>query len=75
MFGFGKKKQLAGIRVAVLAADGVEQVELEAPWKALRNAGAEVYLISLRSGKIPLAAKPAQLAAAAVCAPEYVISG
>ncbi len=52
MFGFGKKKQLAGIRVAVLATDGVEQVELELPWKALRNAGAEVYLISLRSGKI-----------------------
>src|SRR5690348_5525934 len=51
MFGFGKKR-LAGIRVAVLAADGVEQIEIESPWKALRDAGAELYLISLRSGKI-----------------------
>jgi protease I len=52
MFGFGKKKPLRGVRVAVLATDGVEQVELAAPWKALRKAGAELYLISPRLGKI-----------------------
>ena len=52
MFGFGRKKRLQGVRVAVLAADGVEQIELTSPWKALRKAGAEVYLISLRRGKI-----------------------
>ena len=52
MLGFGKKKPLKGVRVAVLAADGVEQIELTSPWKALEQAGAEVYLISLRKGKI-----------------------
>lgn len=52
MFGFGKKKPLLGVRVAVLAADGVEQAELASPWKALSKAGAELYLISLRRGKI-----------------------
>jgi protease I len=52
MFGFGKKKPLAGIRVAVLATDGVEQIELTSPWAALHKAGAELFLISLRRGKI-----------------------
>src|SRR5688500_271910 len=44
--------QLAGRRVAVLATDGVEQVELTEPVKALREAGAEVHLVSLRPGSI-----------------------
>jgi protease I len=52
MFGFGRKKPLVGVRVAVLAADGVEQVELTSPWKALQKAGAELFLVSLRKGKI-----------------------
>jgi protease I len=52
MFGFGRKKSLGGVRVAVLATDGVEQAELAKPWKALQDAGAEVYLISQRNGKI-----------------------
>lgn len=52
MFGFGKKKPLTGIRVAILAADGVEQIELTSPWEALYKAGAELFLISLRRGKI-----------------------
>lgn len=51
MFGWGKKP-LVGVRVAILAADGVEQIEIKSPWKALTKAGAEVYLISLRKGKI-----------------------
>jgi len=44
--------QLEGRRVAVLATDGVEQVELTEPVKALREAGAEVHLVSLRPGSI-----------------------
>ncbi|AHG91331.1 intracellular protease, PfpI family [Gemmatirosa kalamazoonensis] len=38
---------LRGRRVAVLATDGVEQVELVQPMEALRAAGAEVHLVSL----------------------------
>src|SRR5690348_3701355 len=38
---------LKGRRVAVLATDGVEQVELVQPMEALKAAGAEVHLISL----------------------------
>ncbi len=40
------------IRVAVLATDGFEETELTEPVKALRSAGAEVEILSLRSGKI-----------------------
>lgn len=36
---------LKGHRVAVLATEGVEQIELTEPVKALRSAGAEVHLI------------------------------
>src|SRR5687768_10370254 len=43
---------LAGRKVAFLATDGVEQVELTAPWNALKQAGAEVKLISDKSGEI-----------------------
>lgn len=46
------RKKLMGQRIAVLAADGFEKVELTAPVAALRAAGAEVDIISLRSGKI-----------------------
>ncbi len=38
------------MRVAVLAADGVEQVELDQPWQALVDAGAEPELVSVESG-------------------------
>jgi protease I len=40
------------MRVAVLATDGVEQAELERPWQALEEAGAEPELVSLESGSI-----------------------
>jgi len=40
------------MKVAVLATDGVEQVELERPWQALEEAGAEPVLVSLESGTI-----------------------
>ncbi len=46
------EKQLSGLRVAVLATDGVEQVELLEPKQALENAGAEVTVIAPRPGKI-----------------------
>jgi protease I len=44
--------QLKGRKVAFLATDGVEQVELTAPWNALKQAGAEVKLVSEKSGEI-----------------------
>jgi len=43
---------LAGKRIAVLAADGFEQAELETPVAALKAAGAEVAVIALRGGRI-----------------------
>lgn len=45
------EKQLSGIKVAILVTDGVEQVELLEPKKALEEAGAEVKVIAPRSGK------------------------
>ncbi|MDQ2700463.1 MAG: type 1 glutamine amidotransferase [Actinomycetota bacterium] len=45
--------ELNGLRVAVLTAnEGVEQVELTEPMKALRNAGAEVDLIAPETGEV-----------------------
>ncbi|MFL6675314.1 MAG: type 1 glutamine amidotransferase domain-containing protein [Massilia sp.] len=46
------RKKLAGQRIAVLVADGFEQVELTAPVAALKEAGAEVDIISLHPGRI-----------------------
>jgi protease I len=46
------EKQLSGIKVAVLVTDGVEQSELVEPKKALEEAGAEVKVISPKTGKI-----------------------
>jgi protease I len=39
-------------RVAILATDGVERVELEQPRKAVQDAGAQVELLSLHDGEI-----------------------
>jgi protease I len=44
--------ELNGMKVAVLATDGVEQVELERPWQALEEAGAEPELVSLAGGTL-----------------------
>jgi protease I len=44
--------KLQGKRVAFLATDMVEQVELTEPWKAVEDEGAEVELISLEEGEI-----------------------
>ena len=43
---------LKGKKIAFLATDMVEQVELTDPWKALENAGAELELVSLKDGEI-----------------------
>ena len=43
---------LAGQRVAILAADGVERVELEQPRDALTEVGAQVDLLSIHDGTI-----------------------
>jgi protease I len=39
-------------RVAFLATDGVEQIELTEPWKAVEAAGGKPELISLQEGEI-----------------------
>src|SRR3954454_4244788 len=44
--------KLDGKKIAFLATDGVEQVELTKPWEAVKEAGAEVELISLGDGEI-----------------------
>jgi len=46
------QEKLNGKRVAFLATDGVEQVELTEPWKATKDAGATVELVSLKPGEI-----------------------
>ncbi|KFU79260.1 protease I [Amycolatopsis lurida] len=43
---------LNGRRVAILAADGVEQVELVEPRKAVTDAGATAEVVSLEPGEI-----------------------
>jgi len=47
-------KTLEGKRVAFLFTDGVEQVELTEPLAAVRAAGAEVDLVSLREGPVQM---------------------
>jgi protease I len=43
---------LDGKTIAFLATDGVEQVELTEPWKAVKDAGATPELISLEGGEV-----------------------
>jgi protease I len=44
--------KLDGKKIAILATDGVEQVELTEPRKALDDAGATTELVSLEDGEI-----------------------
>jgi protease I len=44
--------ELKGKKIAFLAAEGVEQVELTEPWKAVAQAGAEPSLISIEEGTV-----------------------
>ncbi|QLL07191.1 type 1 glutamine amidotransferase domain-containing protein [Mycobacterium vicinigordonae] len=43
---------LTGRKIAILAADGVEKIELERPRDELTKAGAQVELLSLKDGEI-----------------------
>ena len=45
-------EDLSGKKVAFLATDGVEQVELTEPWKAVEAAGATPELISIEPGEV-----------------------
>jgi protease I len=44
--------ELQGKKIAFLAADGVEQVELTEPWQAIKDAGGEPELLSIAAGDI-----------------------
>jgi protease I len=44
--------KLEGKKVAILATDGFEQSELMEPYKALREAGAEVQIVAPKGGRI-----------------------
>lgn len=46
------EKQLSGKTIAFLATDGFEQVELTQPWEAIKDAGANVELISPKTGTV-----------------------
>ena len=52
--------KLEGKRVAFLATDGVEQVELTEPWKAVEQEGGKPELISLEEGEIQGMQPPGQ---------------
>src|SRR5689334_2283879 len=45
-------ESIKGKRIAFLATDGVEQVELTEPWDAVKAAGGKPELISIKSGEI-----------------------
>lgn len=44
--------EMQGRRIAVLAADGVEKVELEQPRAAIEEAGGSVEVLSVKDGRI-----------------------
>jgi protease I len=44
--------ELNGRRIAFIATDGVEQIELTEPWEAAKEAGATVELIAPQAGQI-----------------------
>jgi protease I len=46
------KNALEGKRIAFLATDGVEKDEFLTPWQKIQGAGAQVELISLKTGQI-----------------------
>src|ERR1700710_285870 len=46
-------QELSGKRIAFLVApEGIEQVELTEPWKAVKDAGGEPVLVSTQSGEV-----------------------
>jgi protease I len=50
--GGSMANELQGKKIAFLATDMVEQVELAEPWKAVQEAGGQPELVSLKSGEI-----------------------
>lgn len=44
--------RIEGKRIAFLATDGVEQIELTRPWAAVEEAGGQPVLVSLKAGSI-----------------------
>ena len=46
------RQTLDGLKVAILVADGFEQIEMTEPRKALDAAGAETWLISPKPGRV-----------------------
>src|SRR5438270_1544353 len=44
--------ELSGKKIAILATDGFEEVELTKPKKALEDAGAKTTVVSIKPGKI-----------------------
>jgi len=46
------EQQLQGKKIAFIATDMVEEVELTEPWKAVKEAGAAPELLSIKSGEI-----------------------
>ena len=65
-------KELQGMRVAILAADGVERVELEQPRGALYGAGATSDLLSIHPGEIE--ARQFDMVSAATLAVDRLVS-
>lgn len=47
-----RRRRLNGRKIAVLAVDGFEKVELTIPRRALKSAGAKVDVVSLHRGRI-----------------------
>jgi len=45
-------EKLKGLKVAILVADGFEQVELTEPKKALEEAGAQALIVSPVEGEV-----------------------
>jgi deglycase len=44
--------ELRGMKVAFVATDGVEQIELQKPWETVQAAGAEPVLVSMKPGTV-----------------------
>jgi protease I len=65
-------KDLQGKKVAILAADGVERVELEQPRGALYGAGADSDLLSIHLGEIE--ARQSDMVPAATLAVDRLVS-
>lgn len=45
-------QNLKGMKIAILIADGFEQVEMTEPRKALENAGASTRIVSIKAGQV-----------------------